>query len=816
MQTFLQDIRYGLRMIVKARAFTVIALLALALGICANTTIFSFINGLVLRPLTGVKDPDRLVAVYTSDYSSGLYGESSYPDFVDFRSQADAFEDLAAHEAALLNLSSEGDGAERLRGHYVTSNYFTILGVTAKLGRTLQVSDDTPSASPAVVISDEFWQSRFNSDPNIVGRTLKLNTQSYTIVGVTESSFRGLRLGLPPQFWLSMPAQEEFTSRERGGRSIDIVGRLKPGVTLEQAQGQLTTIGARLAQAYPDTNRGIFGRPDEPRPITVVREGRLGPEGRQGVWRISILLFAVVGLVLLIACANVANLLLARASVRRREIAVRLAVGASRGRLIRQLLTESVLLGLMGGALGLLLTQWTARALPSFFPESAAQGLDFIFDWRVLVFTFAVSVLTGLVFGLVPALQTTRPDLVSSLKDDAIGTSNQRFRRLGLRDSLVISQLALSLVLLISAALFVRSLRHAVNFDPGFASQSLVTAALDTRAARFNREQGQAFYQQMVERISKVPGVSDATFTVVIPISGGGQRRNAVIEGYQPQPSEDMELNTNVIGEAFFRTMGIPIVRGRAFGPEDRPGGPGVAIVNEEFARRYFNGDALGKRVQVESDSGYLEIVGVARTAKYRNLREEPLPFIYLPLSQNYQPDMTLMVRTERDPASLLGTLRNEMNGVNKAVAVFSVQMMSETIADQLAVDRMIAVLLSVFGGAALLLAAIGIYGVMGYAVAQRTREIGIRVALGAERGDIMKLIVRRGLVLTVIGATIGLALAFALTRALKSLLFGVSATDPLTFSAVATLLVAVAMLACYFPARRATTVDPIVALRNE
>src|SRR5687768_845443 len=816
MQTFLQDIRYGLRMIVKARAFTVIALLALALGICANTTIFSFINGLVLRPLTGVKDPDRLVAVYTSDYSSGLYGESSYPDFVDFRSQADAFEDLAAHEAALLNLSSEGDGAERLRGHYVTSNYFTILGVTAKLGRTLQVSDDTPSASPAVVISDEFWQSRFNSDPNIVGRTLKLNTQSYTIVGVTESSFRGLRLGLPPQFWLSMPAQEEFTSRERGGRSIDIVGRLKPGVTLEQAQGQLTTIGARLAQAYPDTNRGIFGRPDEPRPITVVREGRLGPEGRQGVWRISILLFAVVGLVLLIACANVANLLLARASVRRREIAVRLAVGASRGRLIRQLLTESVLLALMGGVLGLLLTQWTAQSLPAFFPQRAAEGVDFSVDWRVLVFTLAVAALTGLIFGLVPALQSTRPDLVSSLKDDAIGTSNQRFRRLGLRDALVISQLALSLVLLISAALFVRSLRHAVNFDPGFAAENLVTASTDTSAARLNREQGQRFYEQMLERVRNVPGVSGATLSVVIPISGGGQRRNAVIEGYQPQPSEDMELNTNVIGEAFFRTMGIPIVRGRAFGPEDRPGGPGVAIVNEEFARRYFNGDALGKRVQVESDSGYLEIVGVARTAKYRNLREEPLPFIYLPLSQNYQPDMTLMVRTERDPASLLGTLRNEMNGVNKAVAVFSVQMMSETIADQLAVDRMIAVLLSVFGGAALLLAAIGIYGVMGYAVAQRTREIGIRVALGAERGDIMKLIVRRGLVLTVIGATIGLALAFALTRALKSLLFGVSATDPLTFSAVATLLVAVAMLACYFPARRATTVDPIVALRNE
>ena len=816
MQNFLQDLRYGLRMITKTPAFTALALLALALGICANTTIFSFINGLVLRPLTGVKDPDRVVEIYTSDFSSGPYGGSSYPDYLDFRSQADAFEDLAAQQNARLNLNREGEQAERLRGEFVTSNYFTILGVNARVGRTLQPSDDTPSASPAMMISDELWQDRFNSDPNIIGSTVKLNTQSYTIVGVAEASYRGLRLGLPPQFWLPMPAHAEFTTSERGDRGIAIIGRLKPGVTVEQAQGQMTTIGARLAQAYPDTNRGIFGRPDEPKPITVVRESRLGPQGQSGVWRISILLFAVVGLVLLIACANVANLLLARATVRRREIAVRLAVGASRGRLIRQLLTESVLLALMGGVLGLLLTQWTARTLPSFFPASVVQGADFSVDWRVLVFTFAVSLLTGLMFGLVPALQTTRPDLVSSLKDDAFGSSNQRFRRLGLRDALVISQLALSLVLLISAGLFVRSLRHALNFDPGFGAQNLVTATVGTSGARLNRQQGQAFYQQMIERVTNVPGVSSATFSAIVPLSGGGQRRGAQIEGYQPQPSEDMELNTNVVGVDYFRTMDIPIMRGRAFGPEDRQGGPGVAIVNDEFARRFFNGDALGKRVKVDSEGQYLEIIGVARTAKYRDLREEPLSFIYLPLSQEYQPDMTLIVRTAGDPAALLGTLRNEMSGVNKAVPVSSVRMMSETIAGQLAVDRMIAVLLSVFGGAALLLAAIGIYGVMGYAVAQRTREIGIRVALGADRGNIMTLIVRRGLMLTVIGASIGLVLAFALTRALKSLLFGVSATDPLTFSAIVTLLVAVALVACYFPARRATKVDPIVALRNE
>jgi len=816
MQNFLQDVRYGVRMIAKAPGFTALALLALALGICANTTIFSFINGLVLRPLASVKEPDRLVAVYTSDYSSGLYGGSSYPDYLDFRNQADAFEDLAAHEGALLSLNDEGNGAERLRGLYVTSNYFSVLGVNAKLGRVLQTADDTPSTSPAVVISDQFWQRRFNSDPNIVGRTIKLNTKSYTVAGVTQADFRGLRLGRPPQFWLSMPAQPDYTDSARDSRSIQIVGRLKPGFTLEQAQGQLTTIAARLAQAYPETNKGTFGHPNDPKPVTAVREGRLSPEGQTGVWRISLLLFAVVGLVLLIACANVANLLLARASVRRREIAVRLAVGASRARLIRQLLTESVLLALLGGALGLLLAQWTARLLPAFFPENAADGVDFSVDWRVLVFTLGVSVLTGLVFGLAPAVQTTRPDLVSALKDDASGTRGQRLRRLGLRDALVISQLALSLVLLISAALFVRSLRNAVNFDPGFAAQNLITASLDTSAARLNREQGEAFYGQMIDRVSNIPGVSSATLSVVVPISGGGQRRNAVIDGYQPRSNEDMELNTNVVGLGYFRTMDIPIVRGRDFGSEDRHGGPGVVIVNEEFAHRYFNDDALGKRVRIDSEGQFLEIVGIARTAKYRDLREAPLPFIYIPLAQEYQPDMSLIVRTAGDPGLVLNTLRDEMKAVNKSVPVFSVQVMRDMIAGQLAVDRMIAVLLSVFGGAALLLAAIGIYGVMGYAVAQRTREIGIRVALGAERSDIMTLIVRRGLTLTVIGAGIGLILALALTRVLESLLFGVSATDPLTFGAIVTLLIAVAQLACYFPARRATKVDPIVALRNE
>jgi predicted permease len=805
--SILQDLRYGLRMIARAPGFTALAILALALGICANTTIFGFINGLVLRPLTGVKDPERLVAVYTSDYSSGLYGASSYPDYVDFRDQADVFENLAASEEIVLNATGEFE-AERLRGDVVTPNYFDVLGIRAQLGRTLQASDDQ-----AVMISDGFWQRRFNGDAAVVGQTVRLNAKPYRIVGVTDKSFRGLRLGLPPEFWLPITPGSDIATGGRGDRALELVGRLKPGVTVEQAQTQLTAITARLAQAYPETNLGTLDRPNEPRPVTVLRESRVEPAAQTGIWRVSTLLFAAVGLVLLIACANVANLLLARASARRREIAIRLAVGASRVRLVQQLLTESLLLAFIGGVAGLIATQWTASMWPGFFADNEANGLDLSLDWRVLAFTVGVTLITGMLFGLAPALQASRPNLVSSLKDE----SSQRLRRLGLRDVLVVSQLALSLVLLIGAALFVRSLQHALNFDPGFGAQNLLVASMETRGASLNKQQGQVFYEQTVEGISSLPGVQSVTLTRIAPLGGGGQRRGTELEGYQPKPNEDTELNTNVIGLNYFKTMQIPLLAGRDFNAQDREGSAPVVIVNEELARRYYGGDAVGKRLRFGGpDAPFSEIVGVARTASYRNLREQPLPFIYIPLGQEYQPGMTLMVRTAGDPTALVGPLRNEMRALNKDVPVFSVQTMAERIGGQLAADRMIAVLLSVFGGSALLLAAIGIYGVMGYSVAQRTREIGIRIALGAEREDILKLIVGQGMVLVAIGAALGLALAIAATRLLKSLLFGISATDPLTYTVVLVVLIAVALLACYLPARRATKVDPLVALRYE
>ena len=811
--SFLQDIRYGLRMIVKAPAFTALAMLALALGVCANTTIFSLVNDLLLRPLVGVKDPETIVAVYTSDFSSGLYGGSSYADYLDFRTQVDGFEDLAASDHIQRN-SMGATEAERLRGLVVTGNYFALLGIKVQLGRTLQPADEQPANAQSVVISHGLWQRRFNSNANVIGQALNLDGKPFTIVGVTDPSFRGIQIAAPPEFWIPMNTAEHATSG-RGDRGLRLTGRLKPGVTVEQAQTQLTTVAARLAQAYPKTNLGMLGRPNDPRQVTVLRESRVGPDA-QGVWRVSTLLFIVVGLVLLIACANVANLLLARASVRRREIAVRLALGASRSRIIRQLLTESLLLALLGGAVGLLLTQWTTTLLPSLFPGNEAAGLDLSTDWRVLIFTLGISVFTALLFGLTPALHATRFNLLPSLKVDD-KTSGQGRRRIGLRDALVISQLALSLVLLISAALVVRSVQTAIDFDPGFATQNLLIASLETRSAdNLNRQQGRALYQQTLERIRSLPGVEAVTLSAVVPISGGGERRFITLEGYQPQPNEDTELNTNVVGPNYFNTMGIPFVGGRDFNEQDREGGPFVVIVNEELARRYYSGNAVGKRLQIGTHTPFIEIVGVVRTVKYRSLREEPLPFIYIPSSQEYRSGMALMVRSAGDPALLAGTVRNEIRAINKDVPVFSVETMSQHISDQIAGNRMVAVLLSIFGGGALFLAAIGIYGVISYSVAQRTHEIGVRIALGAEQRDILKLIVGRGMVLVLVGAGIGLLLAFAVTWALQGLLFGISATDPLAFTIVLLVLVGVALLACYLPARRATKVDPLVALRYE
>lgn len=817
MGTLWQDLRYGVRMLWKSPGFTGVAVVVLALGIGANTTIFSLVNGLLLRPLVGVEAPETLAAVYTSDYSSGRFGSSSYPDYVSFRDGADAFEGLAAYEPAVASLTGN-DEPQRLRGQSVTGNYFQVLGVRATAGRTLLPEDEAAaSGNPVVVISHNLWQRRFNSDPAIVNRTINLDGRAHTIVGIAAEDFRGLHMGLPPEFWQPLiPPPNEAS--ERGNRGLEIVGRLKAGATPEEANAQLTAIFARLAQDYPETNRGTLERPDEPRPVTVVRESRFNPQQRKTIAGMTGMLMLMVGLVLLIACANVANLLLARASVRRREIAIRLALGSSRSRLVRQLLTESMCLALLGGLLGLMLTLWTSDFLPKFFPAEVESAFDLSVDWRVLGFTLGLSVLTGILFGLAPALQASRPNLLSALKDDTAAPEVRGFGRFGLRNALVVLQVALSLVLLICAGLFMRSLRAASTSDPGFNAENVLLTRMEMREEKMGREEEQLFYRRVQEQVSALPGVRSATLAYIVPISGGGMRTGVWIEGYQPKPNEDTELNTNVVTPNFFQTLGIPLVEGRDFNATDVKGAPGVVIINEEFARRYFpGGSALGKRVRTADTEGpYLEVVGVAKNAKYRGLLEDPLPFFYTPLAQNRMSSMALLVRTDGDPLTVLPSVRAELKSLNKNLTLYQINTLSTQLADALSNERMVAVLLSVFGIAALLLAAVGLYGVMSYVVVRRTHEIGVRMALGAQTGDIMKLVMLQGMMLLVVGSVVGLAAAFALTRLMSSLLFGVSATDPTTFVGITLLLAIVALLACYIPARRATKVDPMVALRYE
>ncbi|HYP02848.1 MAG TPA: ABC transporter permease [Pyrinomonadaceae bacterium] len=816
MGTLWQDLRYGARMLWKSPGFTGVAVVVLALGIGANTTIFSLINGLLLRPIVGVEAPERLVAVYTSDFSSGRYGSSSYPDYISFRDGASALEGLAAYESAVANLTGN-DEPQRLRGMAVTANYFKVLGVGAAAGRTLLPEDEAAaSGNPVVVLSHNLWQRRFNSDPTLVNRTINLDGRAHTVVGIAAENFHGLHMGLPPEFWRPIvpPAN---VAKARGSRGLGLVGRLRSGATVEEANAQVTAVAARLAEDYPETNRGTLAQPNEPRPVTVVNELRFGPQQRKTIAGVTGMLMLMVGLVLLIACANVANLLLARASVRRREIAIRLALGSSRLRLVRQLLTESMCLALLGGFFGLLLTLWTSDFLPNFFPAEEASGLDLSVDWRVLAFTFGLSVLTGIVFGLAPALQASRPNLLSALKDDTGAPEVRGFGRFGLRNALVVLQVALSLVLLICAGLFMRSLRAASTADPGFNAENVLLTRMEMRGQKMGKEEGELFYRRVQEQVSALPGVRSAALAYIVPISGGGMRTNVWIEGYQPKENEDTELNLNIVSPNYFKTIGIPLVQGRDFSTADTSGAPGVVIVNEEFARRYFGGaNPVGKRVRTDSEGPYLEVVGMAKNAKYRGLREEPLPFFYQPLAQEGMPSVALFVRTDADPLGVLPSVRTELMNLNKNLTLYDVNTLSAHLADALSIDRMIAMLLGMFGMAALLLAAVGLYGVMSYAVARRTHEIGVRMALGAQTADIMKLVLWQGMALLAVGGVLGLVAAFVLTRLMSSLLYGVSATDPATFIGITLLLASVALLACYIPARRATKVDPMVALRYE
>jgi len=676
-------------------------------------------------------------------------------------------------------------------------------------------------------LSYGLWQRRFGSDPSVVCQTVSLNGHPVTVIGVAREGFTGLIRGLSIDLWVPLMMQPQLMPgldllKNRGTRGLKIIGRLKPGVSVEPAQANVRLLGQQLHKAYPDNWRNFRG---EARVVSVLPESqsRVFPEARGPVLGFMGLLMAVVGLVLLIACANVANLLLGRATARRKEMAIRLSLGASRLRLMCQLLTESLLLSVLAGAAGVLMAAWATDLLMAFQPPlPVTLALDLGLDHRVLGFTLGLSLVTGVLFGLAPALHASKAELVVALKDEGAGAP-RGYRRSRLRSLLVISQVAVSLLLLIGSGLFLRSLANAHAIDPGFDPENVLLVSVDLGLQGYSEAKGKLFFEQLQERLKALPQVQSTSTAYSLPLGLGGGRTGIAMEGYQPSPGEDMEIHFNVVGPGYFETMRIPIVRGRSFTEQDRGGAPGVVIVNEAVARRYWPGqDAIGKHmswgwVQDEGQQTYpLEVIGIAKDGKYVTLGEDPRPFVYFPHLQNYEAAMTVLVRTAGNPKSLVDAVRNELRTLDPHLPAFDIKTLTEHLGVTLLPVRMAATLLGLFSVLALVLAAVGIYGVVSYSVSQRTHELGIRLALGAQARDVLKLVIAQGMSLTLIGVAMGLAAAFGVTRFLTFLLYGISPTDPLTFAGISVLLAAVALLASYVPARRATKVDPMVALRYE
>jgi predicted permease len=808
-------------MLLRSKAFTAVAVLSLALGIGANTTIFTVINALFLNPLP-LAEPSELMSVFgTDERNTGGFNDFmplSHPNYADYRDQNEVFSGLLGFQGVGMSLSGSGE-PEQLGGLMVTGNYFDVLGVKAIAGRTfLPEEDRTPGTHPVVVLGYNLWQRKFGADPSLIGRAITLNNQSFTVIGVAPENFRGtFQLGsvdfyVPMQMYqqvLTGTFREWYTSRR--ALLCNVVGRLKPGVSMSGAQASLRTIAARLEQAYPQDNekRSVMLMP--------LTQSAINPAFRSVFVQAGALMMTVVGLVLLIACANVANLLLARAAARRKEISIRLSIGAGRARLIRQLMTESVLLAVIGGAVGLLLAYWGRDLLWSFRPPFfGANDLDLSLNAQVLGFTLLLSLATGLLFGLVPALQSTRPDLVTELKDK----SSQPTRSghwYSLRNLLVVSQVALCLIALIGAGLFLRSLRSAQQINPGFETEKMMVMAFNVGAQGYDQARGLEFYRQVQERVRSIGGVQGATVSTNFPF-GGGLQRSIFIEGQDPPEGGRGVLTiVNSVGARYFETLGIPLLRGRDFNDSDRENTTRVVIVNEAMAGRFWPGqDVIGKRFKFFGDEFFHEIVGIARNSNALFLGEDPRPIIYQPMVQSYLPFVALYVRTAGDPKNLLGTVRSEVQSLDRNLPITNISTMPDLIAQGLWAPRMGAGLLAVFGVLALLLAAIGIYGVLAYSVSQRSHEIGLRMALGAQQRDVLALIMKQGAALIGAGVAVGLVASFALARFISSLLFGVSATDPVTFAGTPLLLAAVALLASYIPARRAAKVDPMIALRYE
>ncbi len=831
------DLRYAGRMLRKQPGFAAAAVVTLALGIGANTAIFSLVNAMLLQRLP-VANRDRLVYVHRSSIGSVF----SYPMYSALRDGNHVLDGLAAWGGIQASLNADNT-TDLVSGVIVTGNFFDLLGITAERGRLLSTSDDvTPGAHPVAVVGHDFWQTRFGGRPDIVGLEIRLNGHVFTVVGVTPAGFPGPQLGTirdlyvpmmmqaimrPPRAGYSGDQNPDLLKNPRNGWLFGL-GLLKPGTRLEQVRAELETLATtyvRSASLPAQPNQAPIVRI----PLVPIDQG--DPNERQQMRSVALLLEGVVAAVLLIACANIANLLLSRSAARRRELAVRLAIGASRARLVRQLLTESLLLSCIGGVAGIGVAWAVVRGFTASPPPPGALplALEFAIDQRVLLFSIVLSFVTGIVFGLAPALKASRPGLVPALKD-ASAESDERGRRFDVKRILVVAEVALSLLLLIAGGLFVRSLQSARAIDPGFEVGRLVSAPLNINLLRYTRAQGQEFYRQVVERMERLPGAEAASVARVAVMTGGARVLSLLVEGRQGSAerslsegdgtvsSDPTRINANVVGPSFFKTLGIPLLRGRDFNDLDVEGRPRAAIVNETMVKTHFAGvDPLGKRISFGGVNGpWYEIVGVAKDSKYATLAEAPLPVAYLPVAQNHETGMTLYVRASGSPTALIASIRHEIQAIEPNLPLPGVETMSQTIGTSLYAARMGAWLLGVFGGLALLLAAIGIYGVLSFSIARRTREMGIRLALGAETQDVFLLVVRDGMLLVVVGIAIGLTAGLAAARSVASLLYGVQPSDLPTFMAMTAVLGVVALVACAIPARRAMRVPATTALRAD
>jgi len=804
METLWQDMRYSARMLLKHPGFALIAVFTISLGIGANTAIFSIVNAVLLRPFP-YQQPEQLVMV--GERTSTGRSSVSYPNFVDWRDQNDVFDAVSVIRSnENYNLTGAGE-PERLIGRLVSSGFFSLLGTKPVLGRDFVSEDDRAGATPSVILSHAFWTRKFSNDPGVVGRQITLNNQTYTIVGVAPAGFQfGLDADVSVPIGLSA---ERFQARG-ADPGIGVVARLKPNVSLQQAETETNLIYARLEQQYPQSNSGRRAH------FTPLHEYFTG-----NVQRPLLILLGSVGLVLLIACANVANLLLVRASTRKREMSVRAALGASRARIIRQLLTESLMLATIGAALGVLLAHWGVGFIAQHLPDGVPRLNEADVDLRVLFFTVGISLVTGLLFGLAPALQASRLNLTDALKEGDRGSSGGRQR---VRSMLVVGEIALTLTLLVGAALLIQSFRRVLQVDPGFEPQNLLTMQIS--ASNPDGHQVMGFFNQLQENVRRLPGVKSVAISNGLPL-GVVNRRTFFLEG-RPQPEKGKEPDglRYTVSPDYFQTMGIELVKGRLFTAHDTQNTPLTVVIDEALAQHFGNEDPIGKRLsQSSSGTPSYEIIGVVRHVEQDSLdgsgmRTPQFYFNFNQISPERWPGMVrrvnLLTRTEVEPTSLAASVRDQIARLNKDQAVFNVRSMEQIVSQSLAARRFSMLLLSAFAIVALALASIGIYGMLSYAVAQRTREIGLRMTLGAQAGTVLRLVIGQGMRLTLVGVALGLITSLALTRTIENLLFGVSATDPTTFAGIALLLSLVALAACWIPARRATKVDPIIALRYE